>query len=731
MPPELYDIVVIGAGPAGLLLSTSLARWGYRVKNIDNRERPTPTGRADGIQPRSLDLLRNMGLKSAIMAHKPARVYEVAFWEPGERGIRRTGTWASCPDFIDARYPFTTLLHQGLVERVFIKDLAANGVSVQRPWTIDDFSTHSPIKPTHPVTIHTSHITNKNLHQTLHAKYLFSGEGARSTIRESLNIPMHYTDSATHTWAVMDGLVRTTFPDIRMKCTIHSEAGSVMVIPRERNLVRLYIQLSSSSSIDARGYWDPRKTASVPEVQEAAQRIFAPYWLAWETVEWFSVYPIGQGIAERYTLDNRVLLGGDACHTHSPKAGQGMNTAFLDAQNLAWKIHHVEAGFAQREVLLQTYEEERKKVAEDLLEFDERYARLFSARVPAAAAAARGREGRGNANTTGTAEDEDEDEAKDTESKTLTQPNPNPSSVTDTNPFIRTFKESCSFTSGYGVSYPSNILNYSSTHPAASSPSSHLFLTHEQGTTLLHTGRIFPPATVTRVTDANPVHLEQEIPSNGAFRVLIYAGRPVAPPRPHLTSSQEDSSASPTPKQPLTDLANHLLRPHSFLSSHLRRDVADPALFHAKDCLHSRMVTFCVIFDAQRKDVDVDGMVPAVLARYRDRVYADDLVGGGGGRGAYGKVRIRGGLGRRGRDVGGDGDGEGKGVRSNEDDDDDDEGFVVVVRPDGYVGCVVRLVEGSGTVDALDAYFGGFVVGVGGGGGDEDKQSRRVGRAQL
>jgi 2-polyprenyl-6-methoxyphenol hydroxylase-like FAD-dependent oxidoreductase len=94
----------------------------------------------------------------------------------------------------------------------------------------------------------------------------------------------------------------------------------------------LYIQVASSTDKD----WDPRKQATAEDVQARAKKIFEPYTISWDRVEWYSVYPIGQGIAERYTLDERVFMGGDACHTHSPKAGQGMNTAFLDAVNFAW-----------------------------------------------------------------------------------------------------------------------------------------------------------------------------------------------------------------------------------------------------------------------------------------------------------------------------------------------------------------------------------------------------------
>lgn len=212
-----YDIVIIGAGPVGLLLSTCLARWGYKIKHIDNRSEPTKTGRADGIQPRSLDLLRNMGLKPAIMAYEPAKVFEVAFWDPSttSKGITRTTTWASCPSFIDARYPFTTLLHQGLIERVFIADLQKNRVQIQRPWTIKAFKTDATSDPVYPVEVDLEHIDGTEK-ETVRAKYLFSGEGARSFVREQLKIGIKHKDPIAHVWGVMDGVVQTNFPDIKV-----------------------------------------------------------------------------------------------------------------------------------------------------------------------------------------------------------------------------------------------------------------------------------------------------------------------------------------------------------------------------------------------------------------------------------------------------------------------------------------------------------------------------------
>ena len=214
---DCYDIVIVGAGPVGLVLSVYLARWGYKIKHIDNRTEPTVTGRADGIQPRSLDMLKNMGLKRNFMAHKPARVYEVAFWDPQTtgtgKGIQRTGTWASCPKFIDSRHPYTTLLHQGYIERIFLEDLKKYDVEVARPWKITGFSNEG--EGTHPVRVSLAHVETGES-ETVRAKYLFSGEGAKSFVREQLGIKIHHKDPISHVWGVMDGVVRTNFPDIKV-----------------------------------------------------------------------------------------------------------------------------------------------------------------------------------------------------------------------------------------------------------------------------------------------------------------------------------------------------------------------------------------------------------------------------------------------------------------------------------------------------------------------------------
>jgi len=301
-----------------------------------------------------------------------------------------------------------------------------------------------------------------------------------------------------------------------------------------------------------------------------------------------------------------------------------MNTAFLDAQNLAWKIHHVESGFADRSIL-ETYESERKLVAETLLNFDAKYAALFSQRPPAAKDVKAASEGAGSANV-------------------------------EENIFIKTFKESCEFTSGYGVAYNPNAFNWSPSHRAQSA------LIHPEGTKL-RTGRILINANVTRVVDANVVHLEQEIPLNGSYRIYVFAGKQA------VTSNA------------LRDFSANLEKRGSFYSSYRRSDITSVS-YHERHNPESLFYTFCTIFASKRSDVEISRDVPATLARYRDHIYADDRWDRhvpNATASAHAKMGL-----------------------------DEEKGGVVVVRPDGYVGIVVRLAEGSATVDALNEYFGTF-----------------------
>jgi len=140
-------------------------------------------------------------------------------------------------------------------------------------------------------------------------------------------------DSTDTVWGVMDIFPLTTFPDIRRKCTIHSSSGNLLIIPREGgSLVRFYIQLPAGSV---------PKDVRLEDLQTQAKAIFAPYEMEFADTFWWSAYSIGQRLADNFHKDMRVFLTGDACHTHSPKAGQGMNVSLQDGYNLGWKLGSV------------------------------------------------------------------------------------------------------------------------------------------------------------------------------------------------------------------------------------------------------------------------------------------------------------------------------------------------------------------------------------------------------
>jgi phenol 2-monooxygenase (NADPH) len=176
-------------------------------------------------------------------------------------------------------------------------------------------------------------------------------------------------DTTDAVWGVMDIYPQTNFPDMRRKVTIHSDSGSLLVIPREGgSLVRFYIEFPSGTNV---------KNVKLEDLHLKAKQIFYPYKMEFSETFWWSCYSIGQRLADHFTKANRVFLTGDAFHTHSPKAGQGMNVSGQDGFNIGWKLGHVLTGQAGPE-LLKTYTLERGKTAADLIDFDRYFMRLFA-----------------------------------------------------------------------------------------------------------------------------------------------------------------------------------------------------------------------------------------------------------------------------------------------------------------------------------------------------------------
>ncbi|GKT41124.1 phenol hydroxylase [Colletotrichum spaethianum] len=352
------DVCVVGAGPAGLMLGSLLARFGQNVQIIDERPDQTTVGRADGIQPKSIETLQMLRLGDELL-RTGVKVHDICMWQSSsEADLRRLSRSIHYPtSVVDVLQPYILLCHQGMMEGVFIDDLRKSGVEIKRNHS---FQTYGALNDG-SLQIDCQHAEIGPMR--ISSEYLVGCDGARSLVRKS--IPDTYAQGTPHTsvWGVLDGELETNFPDIWSKTVVFSEQhGSILIIPRERNMTRFYIEMKSSTS---------SKDLGEQYVMEQAKLILAPYSVKWRSVEWFGNYQVAQRVAARFSDPNqRAFIAGDASHTHSPKAAQGMNTSIHDSWNLGWKLNLALRGFAKNDILLGTYEQERKKIAHDLINFD-------------------------------------------------------------------------------------------------------------------------------------------------------------------------------------------------------------------------------------------------------------------------------------------------------------------------------------------------------------------------
>jgi phenol 2-monooxygenase len=292
-------------------------------------------------------------------------------------------------------------------------------------------------------------------------------------------------------WGVLDAIPVTDFPDIRKRCAIHSEkSGSVMIIPREDGLVRLYIQLSEThKGVD-------RNTITWQMILASAQKIMSPYKLdiSEKDLNWWTAYVIGQRICHTFSKSDRVFIAGDACHTHSPKAGQGMNVSMMDTYNFTWKVAAVIKGQSPRSIL-KTYQAERRRVAIDLINFDHKFSRLFSGR-PAADVA----------DEAGISLDE----------------------------FKVAFEKGNEFASGTAVDYGASLISAkqgsiqdegdgTALEPPGALSREELS-SSKAGRGQIAVGKRFNTAQVINQSDAKPVELVDTMPSDGRWRIVFFCG---------------------------------------------------------------------------------------------------------------------------------------------------------------------------------------------------------------
>lgn len=387
------DVLIVGCGPAGLTLAAQLSAFPEIVTAItDRRPGPLEIGQADGIACRSIEMFEAFGFSEKVLKES-YWVSEVAFWRPGQGGadLTRVDRIQDVEDDL-SEMPHV-ILNQARVHDFYLEIMRNSPHRLEPDYNCELIALNATDDPDHPVEAIFRCCDAEDETQTIRARYVVGCDGARSAVRRSMGHELK-GESARQLWGVMDVLAITDFPDIRLKAAIQSaDHGSLLIIPREGGyMVRMYIELDALHG-DERA--SDRNLTSA-ELVDKARAILAPYTLDVKEVAWWSAYEIGQRVcdafddvpdSDRGTRAPRIFIAGDACHTHSPKAGQGMNVSMADTFNLGWKLAAVLHG-QSTPALLDTYSEERRAKAKELIDFDKDMARLFSVKPKDASQAA-------------------------------------------------------------------------------------------------------------------------------------------------------------------------------------------------------------------------------------------------------------------------------------------------------------------------------------------------------
>ena len=473
--PEKVDVLISGTGPAGLCLAAQLSQFPeIQTMIIERMSSNIIKGKADGINTRSMEMFQAFGFADKVK-RETYWVNQTAFWMPDPKNpehIKRVGRVQDVAD--DSSEMPHILINQARLHELFL-EVMKNSPSRLEPdygWevvglTIDHHATEYPVT----VTLKDASGINWWTTRTVRANYVVGCDGAHSAVRKSIGGELH-GDAAHQAWGVMDILANTDFPDVRQKCLISSaNEGNVLILPREGGYVfRMYVELDKLRPDEKAA----QRKLTQDDMIAAANRIIKPYSIDVKEVVWWSIYDIGHSITDRFDdvpegvdRNPRVFTAGDACHTHSPKAGQGMNVSMQDTFNLGWKLVHVLQGRANPS-LLRTYSKERLTEAKRLVETDHKWSRVMSA-------------------PTTQAERDGSEEPR----------------------IIRQFKENLEFTGGTAVKYDTSYLFAASKYQALA-----------RGEEI---GRRFHSAPVVRLSDVKQMHFGHVAQADARWRIYAFA----------------------------------------------------------------------------------------------------------------------------------------------------------------------------------------------------------------
>ena len=338
MSIQTTDIVIVGAGPVGLMCAYLGQLCGLRTVIIDKSEGPLEVGRADALNARTLQLLELVDLFTELYPLGKA-CNTSAVWADG-KFISRQSTWWD--ELEGCFHKHFLMLGQSYVEKLLDEKLTKIGAAVKRSTSIENIELNKE-----------GCLTTLSNGESIQSRYVIGADGSRSFIRNYFKIPFNIVRPEI-VWAVIDGIIDTDFQKVPEIIVFQAETSDVAWIPREGDIDRFYIRMDT-------------KDFSVEDAINKINRALQPHTLRFKKIVWFSQFSVKESVAEKFIIEDRIFLAGDACHIHSVNGGQGLNTGLADAFNLMWKLNMV-INFNAPADLLQSYENERKPVAQSVIE---------------------------------------------------------------------------------------------------------------------------------------------------------------------------------------------------------------------------------------------------------------------------------------------------------------------------------------------------------------------------